>query len=1146
MSTDPNRVKEVFLEAAEQPDDAARTAYLDRACAEDAGLRERVEALLRNHDPAGSFLGTPAGVVPDRHRGDTVALDPEHVARSTSDGEGKPSPTRDEDADDLSFLAPSTRQDSLGRLGHYEILQVLGKGGFGIVFRAFDDVLQRVVAIKVMAPHAAALSPARKRFLRETRSSAQVRHENVVQIYEVGEQPLPFFAMEFIPGETLQQKLDRCGPLEVLEILRIGRQIAEGLAAAHACDLIHRDIKPGNILLEGGQHKAKITDFGLARTAADASISQSGLIAGTPMFMSPEQALGQKVDQRADLFSLGSVLYQMTTGRPPFRAPTTLAVLKRVAEEAPRPIPEIIPETPDWLCGIVTKLHAKNPEERFQSAREVADLLADCEAKLKAKEEVKNVLPAAAKRDEKRGATGARKWVAAAAAVLLLPVFALALTEFAGVTQWFRVPPPIDKNPITPGRDPLPPLADGWVQLFNGEDLTGWDTLLPDTSKVENGAIVGKGVAYLYTSKTYRNFHCRIEAKMNAQGAGGISFRTTALGGSRVVLGKNPAGGQTGSITRLDGGKLDAGTFWKENLIKPDIWFTVDLVVRGSTVVVRVDDVETAQTTLERLSPFGAIGLHSYHAESVIHFKKIEIKELPPSAEELPPTPIPATYTGVPPKAIREKGSCIPFSYSPDGKWLLTRGHSNGRMGALHVWEVASGELRATLDAVNPHNRGGVFSPDSTLMAHTEREGKKAYMVVLNTGTFDVVKRWACDNQDVGGFSFDRTSTVLGASIGKSVILWNAREGTEIARLNGFNVPSDVAFSPTSDVLAVQATRAHQNRNKRWEQDSQIAIFDMDPKSPKYKTPLHTWEAPDDGYSSRILFSPDGARVLFCRGERGLVRLAIHDVKTGECVHELVPQQTRGQVTCGSISPDGTRLVLRHGKDDEHVSVWNVGDGTRASEFDLTRVPHRNYAVDPTFRTLCVGFHATSEAKFYDLATGKELVPSIDLPKTKTPLTFKNSIGMEFVIVPKGKSWLGGGKDKLGDKEVDIPADFYLGKYEVTQEEWEKVMGENPSHFSRTGGGMDTVKEISDAELKRFPVEFVSRDRCQLFLAKLNELEREKGWVYRLPTRVEWEYACRGGPMAADAADRVFDFYLAGPTNELLPTQANFGRDTGL
>src|SRR5205814_9526347 len=158
----------------------------------------------------------------------------------------------DDQADALAFLAPPGRPDSLGRIGHYEVLEVLGRGGFGVVFRAFDDVLQRVVAVKVLAPSLAVTSPARKRFLREARSSAQVRHENVVQIHAVEEQPLPYLVMEFVPGETLQQRLDRIGPLEVPEIMAIGRQTAQGLAAAHAAGLIHRDVKPANVLVEAG------------------------------------------------------------------------------------------------------------------------------------------------------------------------------------------------------------------------------------------------------------------------------------------------------------------------------------------------------------------------------------------------------------------------------------------------------------------------------------------------------------------------------------------------------------------------------------------------------------------------------------------------------------------------------------------------------------------------------------------------------------------------------------------------------------------------------------------------------------------------------------------------------------------------------
>jgi serine/threonine protein kinase len=276
----------------------------------------------------------------------------------------------------LDFLAPASRSDALGRLGHYEVLEVLGRGGFGIVLRAFDDKLQRVVAIKVLAPELAATSPARKRFLREARATAQVRHENVVQIHAVEEQPLPYLVMEFVPGETLQQRLDRTGPLEAAEVAAIGCQVADGLAAAHAVGLIHRDIKPGNILLESGPRlRAKLTDFGLARAADDASITQSGVVAGTPLYMSPEQARGAKLDQRSDLFSLGSVLYAITSGRPPFRAATTLAVLKRVTEETPRPIPEIIPETPPWLCHVIARLMAKEPGERFQAAEEVRQAL---------------------------------------------------------------------------------------------------------------------------------------------------------------------------------------------------------------------------------------------------------------------------------------------------------------------------------------------------------------------------------------------------------------------------------------------------------------------------------------------------------------------------------------------------------------------------------------------------------------------------------------------------------------------------------------------------------------------------------------------------------------------------------------------------
>ncbi len=363
--------RDIFLALLDIPDAAARAAYLERACAGDEALRGRVESLLRSHEAAGSFLA------PDPLAGDGPTQTLDAGADAPED-------------EALGFLEPPGRPDSLGRLGHHEVLEVLGRGGFGIVFRAFDERLQRVAAVKVLSPALAVTSPARKRFLREARSSAAVRHENVVQVYAVEERPLPYLVMELVPGETLQERIDRTGPLEAGEALRIARQIAEGLAAAHDKGLVHRDIKPSNILLDAASGQVKITDFGLARAADDASLTRSGVVAGTPMYMAPEQAKGEALDQRADLFSLGSVMYVMLAGRPPFRAENTPAVLKRVAEDAPRPIREVIPEVPQWLCRVVEKLHAKEPGKRFQTAREVADLLADCEAQIRAHGAIKD------------------------------------------------------------------------------------------------------------------------------------------------------------------------------------------------------------------------------------------------------------------------------------------------------------------------------------------------------------------------------------------------------------------------------------------------------------------------------------------------------------------------------------------------------------------------------------------------------------------------------------------------------------------------------------------------------------------------------------------------------------------------------------
>jgi serine/threonine protein kinase len=348
MSIDAKTVKEVFLDALDKSAPADRAAFLDQACAGNVPLRQSVDALLQSHDRPDELLDQPAI---------------EHLSAGA-------------DTEVLDFLEPSAKPGVLRSLGHYDVLEVVGQGGMGVVMRAFDAKLHRVVAIKVLMPALAINREARQRFIREAQAAAAVSHDNVISIHAVDDGgPVPYLVMQFIDGRTLQDKLDRVGPLPLKEVLRIGLQIAEGLAAAHRQGLIHRDIKPANILLENGVERVKITDFGLARTVDDVSLTRTGYIAGTPPFMSPEQADGKRVDHRTDLFSLGSVLYALCAGHPPFRAESSIAVLKRVCEETPRPLHEINPDVPPWLQELIAKLLAKDPAKRFGSAAEVATLL---------------------------------------------------------------------------------------------------------------------------------------------------------------------------------------------------------------------------------------------------------------------------------------------------------------------------------------------------------------------------------------------------------------------------------------------------------------------------------------------------------------------------------------------------------------------------------------------------------------------------------------------------------------------------------------------------------------------------------------------------------------------------------------------------
>ncbi|HEX3152392.1 MAG TPA: serine/threonine-protein kinase [Gemmataceae bacterium] len=271
-------------------------------------------------------------------------------------------------------------------LGAYKLIKLLGSGGMGVVYVAEDTQLGRKAAVKVMKSEVTIVDArSYERFLREARAVAAIRHQNVVTVYQVGEeQGIPYLAMELLRGSSLSAYLDKNPTPAIGSAIRVAREVAEGLAAAHAKGLIHRDIKPGNIFLEAPNGRVKLLDFGLARAAStepDATdkLTCTGLVVGTPSFMSPEQARGEALDGRSDLFSLGAVLYLLCTGREPFAGTTPTAILTALAVDRQQPAREVNPKVPDALSDLIDRLLAKKPADRPATAKEVVQSLRQIE-----------------------------------------------------------------------------------------------------------------------------------------------------------------------------------------------------------------------------------------------------------------------------------------------------------------------------------------------------------------------------------------------------------------------------------------------------------------------------------------------------------------------------------------------------------------------------------------------------------------------------------------------------------------------------------------------------------------------------------------------------------------------------------------------
>ncbi len=339
------RIEQVYEAALELPG-PERAEFVSSACAGDENLRREVTSLLDAHQEAGGFLEAPP--------------------------------------DDLAAAMVNAEQQSrsiLGRrLGHYQVRTTLGSGGMGEIYLAQDLTLERSVALKVLPPHFTLDADRMRRFVQEAKAASALSHPNVAHIYEIAESDgISFIALEYVEGQTLEARI-KASPLSPREIVEIALQVGDALEAAHAKGIVHRDVKPANIMLTP-RGQVKILDFGLAKIAAAGTErlavssaapvrTEPGVLMGTADYMSPEQALGQEVDARTDIFSLGAAMYEMASGKRPFSGRTTGETLDRIIHQEPA-IAELSPRIPADLISIVLKCLEKDPNRRYRSAREL-------------------------------------------------------------------------------------------------------------------------------------------------------------------------------------------------------------------------------------------------------------------------------------------------------------------------------------------------------------------------------------------------------------------------------------------------------------------------------------------------------------------------------------------------------------------------------------------------------------------------------------------------------------------------------------------------------------------------------------------------------------------------------------------------------
>ncbi|QEG22849.1 WD40 repeat domain-containing serine/threonine protein kinase [Mariniblastus fucicola] len=674
---------------------------------------------------------------------------------------------------ELSFLSPSDDPDSLGKLQHFEISRIIGRGGMGVVLDAFDTHLHRRVAIKVLNPRFQQDEIARQRFCREGRAAAAISHEHVVPMYQVArleEEQIAYLVMQLIKGQTLEERLKETSPLPPQEVARIGMQIAAGLSAAHASGMVHRDIKPANVLIEADTERVKLTDFGLARVTDEVKLTQTGILTGTVLYMSPEQALGQETDDRSDLFSLGAVMYEMATGIAPFEAPTAVGVMKRIMDEKPPSPRKVNPQVGKPLSDLIMSLISKSPDKRPDSAAPVARALASIVSEHGPISPLQ--VPAVASSEVRKlsgshSANGRRwsfsGWLAAGVMAALLAASA---------------------------------LGGGWAWI-NGDGRTS-------RSNVTNGVSVELKDADNRKTDVTAQFPS-VVLKGNPGTVWSVDF---APAGKSIV-----AGIEDGSVRVWD---LASQKLQKSfSAHRGIVWIvrfhpTRNLVATaGDDGLVKLWDSKTFELKQEwqadnsvrgiSFSPDGNTLLAGDRAGK-LHFYDLE--------------------TGAEFETILQSGSVMGLNYSPDGKSFATVGSDK----IVRVFDAETFDQRQAFSGHEGPIYNVAFAPKGSLLASV---GWNKQIMIWNVETGEKVMQLEGAEGDNWGVQFCGFGThlVTGGMDG-AARLWDVSTGTNTATLRGHSAAvHNIALDPNTHSIATSS------------RDGTIRIWDMSALDDKTKKP---------------------------------------------------------------------------------------------------------------------------------------------------------------------------------------------------------------------------------------------------------------------------------------------------------------------